>query len=393
MSAGPVQEPAATPAQTAAALPLGVTEAPSGALLTFAATPDAVVSMQRTAGNVAVCRFLSQARGTVLARDAADDEIEKIEAEKLDIHALLARCRGLTSAQRDAMIAKTGAHASTTHEERIMASLLAAKLAPTMKRADFQNTYHELLARLPGDQRTAVLDFVGKPAVGKVVDPEGPGSGTVDKRSINDVGMRGAPGSSLRVNKILYVVVDGGVQFKTSESGGPAGLCNNPGNITVNDAHPAAWADDIGAYAGRSILGRFAIFPTYAAGRAGAKAWAVKQPSKTLLKYFQDYAPSSEPPNDPATYAQIVAGTINARLGSAKVTTSTTIEAILALGRATMDDFVSGQEKAEGFTQSNVKLVATDSADLPTEVRDFVAGFDAATGNTNAAADAVAVSP
>jgi hypothetical protein len=249
---------------------VAVTEAASGVMLAFAATPGAVASMQRTAGNVAVCRFLSQARETVLARDPADDEIERIEAEKLGIHALLARCRGLTSDQLDAMIAKAGVHASSTHEERIMASLLAARFAPTMKRADFQNTYHELLARLPDDQRGAVLDFVGKPAVGKVVDPEGPGSGTVDKRSINDVGMPGAPGSSIRVNKILYVVVDGGVQFKTSDTGGPAGLCNNPGNITVNDAHPAAWGDDIGAYAGRSILGRFAIFPTYAAGRAGA---------------------------------------------------------------------------------------------------------------------------
>jgi hypothetical protein len=129
------------------------------------------------------------------------------------------------------------------------------------------------------------------------------------------------------------------------------------------------------------------------AGRGGAKAWASKQPTKTLLKYFQDYAPSSEPPNDPATYAQIVADTISARLGSAKVTTGTTIGEILALGPTAMDDFVSGQEKAEGFTQSNVKLVAKDSGDLPKEVRDFVAGFDAATGNTNAAADAVAAAP
>jgi hypothetical protein len=62
---------------------------------------------------------------------------------------------------------------------------------------------------------------------------------------------------------------------------------------------------------------------------------------------------------------------------------------MLSLGAAP-ETLVSGQEKAEGFTQSNVKLVAKDSGGLPKEVRDFVAGFDAATGNTNAAADAVA---
>jgi hypothetical protein len=104
-------------------------------------------------------------------------------------------------------------------------------------------------------------------------------------------------------------------------------------------------------------------------------------------------APSSEPPNDPATYAQIVADTINARLGSAKVTTGTTIGEIVALGPTAMDDFVSGQEKAEGFTRSNVKLVAKDSGDLPKEVRDFVAGFDAATATRTPPPDAVAAAP
>jgi hypothetical protein len=114
------------------------------------------------------------------------------------------------------------------------------------------------------------------------------------------------------------------------------------------------------------------------------------QPAKTLLKYFQDYAPSSEPPNDPATYAQIVADTISGAVGSGTVTKETTIGAILALGPGAMDAFVSGQEKAEGFTQSNVKKVDKAGADLPQEVRDFVAGFDTATDNTNAAADKVA---
>jgi len=55
-----------------------------------------------------------------------------------------------------------------------------------------------------------------------------------------------------------------------------------------------------------------------------------------------------------------------------------------------MQAFVDGQEKAEGFTQSNLKLVPRDSSELPQEVRDFVGGFDAATENTNAIADKVA---
>ena len=340
---------------------------------------DAVLSMQRTAGNRATARFL--------ARDAADDEIEKIESEKLSIGDLIDRCRMLPEAQRDAMIGKAGAHAGTTDEERLLACLLVAKFTGKMKRADFQNTYGELLAKLPPNQRQVVLEAVGKATYGKTIS-EGV---EVDKRSVNDIGMKGAPGSSLKVGEIVYVVVDGGVQFKTSKDGGPAGRNNNPGNITVNDAHPQAWAGDIGAYAGRSTDGRFAIFPTYAAGRAGAIAWAKKQGSRSLLEYFKVYAPGTEPPNDPKTYATTVAAAVNAALGEQKVTSDTTIEAIDALGA--MQAFVDGQEKAEGFTQSNVKLVPRDSSELPQEVRDFVGGFDSATDNTNTIADKVAAAP
>ena len=335
--------------------------------------------MQRTAGNRATARFL--------ARDAADDEIDKIEGEKLSIGDLIDRCRMLPAAQRDAMIAKAGAHAGTTDEERLLACLLAAKFTGKMKRADFQNTYGELLAKLPANQRQVVLEAVGKATYGKTISE----SVEVDKRSINDIGMKGAPGSSLKVGEIVYVVVDGGVQFKTSKDGGPAGRNNNPGNITVNDAHPQAWAGDIGAYAGRSTDGRFAIFPTYAAGRAGAIAWAKKQGSRSLLEYFKVYAPGSEAPNDPQTYAATVAAAVNSALGEQKVTSDTTIDAIDALGA--MQAFVDGQEKAEGFTQSNVKLVPRDSSELPQEVRDFVGGFDTATENTNAIADKVAGAP
>jgi hypothetical protein len=340
---------------------------------------DAVLSMQRTAGNAATTRFL--------LRDAADDEIERLEGEKLAIGDLLDRCRMLPAAQRDAMIPKTGAHAATIAEERLLACLLAAKFTGTMKRADFQNTYRELLAKLPGDQRAVVLDYVGKEKLGKVTI----GGQQVDKRSVNDVGMKGAPGSSLKVGEIVYVIVDAGVQFKTSKDGGPAGRNNNPGNITVDDAFPQAWAGDIGAYTGRNTDGRFAIFPSYAAGRAGAIAWAKKQGTKTLLAYFQGYAPGTEPPNDPQTYADTVADAVNAALGDKKVNRGTTIDAIVALGA--MEAFVDGQEKAEGFTRSNVKLVPRDSSELPQEVRDLTAGFDTATDNTNTVADGVAAAP
>ena len=112
---------------------------------------------------------------------------------------------------------------------------------------------------------------------------------------------------------------------------------------------------------------------------------------RSLLEYFKVYAPGTEAPNDPKTYAVTVAAAVNSALGEQKVTSDTTIEAIDALGA--MQAFVDGQEKAEGFTHSNVKLVPRDSSELPQEVRDFVGGFDTATDNTNTIADKVAGAP
>jgi hypothetical protein len=323
----------------------------------------------------------------VIARDAADDEIEKIESEKLEIGALLDRCAALDKDLREQMIRKIGDHAGTTHEERQLACLLAAKFQGTMKRADFYNTYHELLERLEKDQARAVLDRVGPEVVGKTSY----GGVMIDKRSINNVGMAGAPGSSIRVNEITYVVVDCGVQYKTDPKGGPAKRNNNPGNITVDDNAPAAWSPEIGAYRGRNTEGRFAVFPTYERGRAGAIAWARKRPGLTLIDYFKQYAPASEKGNDPAKYADIVADKVGKAIGK-PVTQNTRISEILGDPKATvaMEAFVDGQEIAEGFTAESVTCKPKNDPALPQEVRDFVAGFDKATDNTNDIADKVA---
>ena len=352
--------------------------------------PDPEVMRGVPAAQPALVKLV--APGPIVSRDADDDEIEAIEAEKLEIHALLDRCAALDPGQRDRMIGKVGDHAATTHEERQLACLLAAKFTGKMLRADFYNTYHELLERLPTDQSNAVLDRVGKEVVGKTMY-----SGQlIDKRSINTGGMQGAPGSSIVVKDVIYVVVDGGVQFKTNDQGGPAKVNNNPGNITVDDNAHLAWSSEIGAYRGRSTYGRFAVFPTYARGRAGAIAWAKKRPGLTLLKYFEQYAPSSEAGNKPETYADIVAKAVtDATNGTA--TRDTPIQTIMTFkpkagggGKDPMEAFVDGQEIAEGFPKADVKLVPKDDPSLPQEVRDFVAGFDAATGSTNAIADKVA---
>lgn len=346
-------------------------------------------------GNQAVLRRLALSRAPAgrLMRDADGDEIEKIESEKLDINDLLKRCAALDAGQRDRMITKVGDHAATIHEERQLACLLAAKFKGVMLRADFYNTYHEVLERLdPGPkggpgQMDAVLDYVGKAVLGKM-DYNGV---EIDRRGINKAGLQGAPGSSIMVDKTVYVVVDEGVQFKTGDEGGPAGRNNNPGNITVDDNAKDAWDADIGAYRGRSTDGRFAVFPTYERGRAGAKAWAARHQSLSLLDYFKQYAPKSEKGNDPDKYARTVAEAVGA-VDGAPATSATPVGAIIKAGA--MEAFVNGQEKAEGFTQANVTLVkwpdiAADPK-LPQAVKDFVAGFNKATDNTNAVADKVA---
>ncbi len=336
--------------------------------------------------------------GPIVLRDAYDDAIEAIEGEKLEISALLKRCEGLDPSQRDRMIGKIGGHAATTHEERQLASLLAVRFKGAMTRADFYNTYHELLERLAPDQATSVLDYVGAEVLGKTTvagrDAQGEKTSvTVDKRSINDVGLKGAPGSSIFVGGVTYVVVDGGVQykFKDLEKGGPAGRNNNPGNITVSDANPDAWDPAIGAYRGRNTDGRFAIFPTLERGKAAAKAWAMRSAKLSLLEYFNKYAPKSEPPNDPEAYADKVARHVSAKVAAktGKPAGRGTVIADIVAADA-MTEFVEGQIEAEGFFTDNIALVGAADPKLPQAVRDFVAGFDKATGGTNAVADKVA---
>jgi hypothetical protein len=341
----------------------------------------------------------------LVSRDADDDTINDIEGAGLDIGALLDRCAKLAADQRDRMITRIGDNASqtprTTHNERQLAALLAVKFKPSMKRADFYNTYHELLERLPAGEMNPVLDYVGPEVIGKASVQGKNAAGekasvTVDKRSINDKsGMDGAPGSSIFVDKVTYVVVDGGVQYKYKEldKGGPAGRNNNPGNITVDDGNPDAWDQSIGAYRGRNTDHRFAIFPTLERGKAGAKAWAIKSAKMTLIEYFNRYAPESEPPNKPGPYADGVAKHVSVKMGGKRkngkpVDRNTPIQEIIDADA--MDEFVDGQIEAEGFYTGNLALVSRTDPKLPKAVRDFVGGFDTATDNTNAIADKVA---
>ena len=341
---------------------------------------EAVLSMQRTAGNRATARFL--------ARDAADDEIEKIESEKLSIGDLIDRCRMLPEAQREAMIGKAGAHAGTTDEERLLACLLVAKFTGKMKRADFQNTYGELLAKLPPNQRQVVLEAVGKATYGKTIS-EGV---EVDKRSINDIGMKGAPGSSLKVGEIVYVVVDGGVQFKTSKDGGPGRAQQQPGQHHRQRRPPAGLGGrhrrlrrpqhrralrDLPHLRGRPRRG----------DRVGQEAGLAL--AAGVLQGLRAGHRAAQRPEDVRRRPSRRRSTPRSASRRSRATPRST--AIDALGA--MQAFVDGQEKAEGFTQSNVKLVPRDSSELPQEVRDFVGGFDTATDNTNTIADKVAAAP
>src|SRR5262249_49328665 len=136
------------------------------------------------------------------------------------------------------------------------------------------------------DQRELVLGWVGPEAEGEAVNKAG-----VKKPNVKaTASMRGAPGDSLVVDGITYVFTAEGIQFKESKSvgGGPAARNNNPGNITVDNFQPYAWEPDIGAYPGRNTDGRFAIFPTLAAGKKGAIAWARRfGGSKSIQDYFE----------------------------------------------------------------------------------------------------------
>ncbi|HEU5211763.1 MAG TPA: hypothetical protein VFU10_03260 [Gaiellaceae bacterium] len=353
-------------------------------------TPQAtVLAWQTSYGNAAVCRTLGR---RVLARQTeADRKIDETEEKKLPIAELLTWCDGIPATLRDEMITKIGAHAGWISEERQLACLLAVKFKGVLKRGDFNNTYWPLLQRLPADQRELVLGWVGPAAEGEAVNKAG-----VKKPNVKaTASMRGAPGDSLVVDGITYVFTAEGIQFKESKSvgGGPAARNNNPGNITVDNFQPYAWQPDIGAYPGRNTDGRFAIFPTLAAGKKGAIAWARRfGGSKSIQDYFEGYAPRSEPGNDPDKYVTTVLAHVKAETGKTFTTTSTVAE-ILAVGAGAEKGFIEGHIEAEGFSMTGIKCVPRDSAELPKAVRDYAQGFDKAVEGTRKVAEEVAPIP
>ena len=80
---------------------------------------------------------------------------------------------------------------------------------------------------------------------------------------------------------------------------------NNPGNIEAG-----SFADRHGAIGGRAG-GRFAVFPTYEAGRAAKEALLFETPSyrdRTIEGAIYRYAPPNE--NDSELYARTVAAAV-----------------------------------------------------------------------------------
>lgn len=116
---------------------------------------------------------------------------------------------------------------------------------------------------------------------------------------------------------------------------------NNPGNIEYGSfakSHGAIGSD-----------GRFAIFPTYAAGRAAKAALIFESNSYknlTLAQAIMRYAPPSE--NDTANYRRIVLAAVDGRELRMAEYSSSDREKIL-----------DAMERIEGFKVGNVSVISS----------------------------------
>src|SRR5262249_20779112 len=119
------------------------------------------------------------------------------------------------------------------------------------------------------------------------------------------------PGDMISVGGKGYLVVEKEVRVRNPGNSSRAWRNNNPGNLTADSTAPEAWS--YGCYPNKNTEGRFVIFPSYAAGVAGAKMWASKRTGKTIAEYFGGYAAKGkgvEATNDPSGYAKFVSGKI-----------------------------------------------------------------------------------
>ena len=128
---------------------------------------------------------------------------------------------------------------------------------------------------------------------------------------------------------------------------------------------PEAWS--YGAYPGKTLFGRFVIFPTLERGWDGLHQWMVKRQNMTVRGYAEAHAPSTEPGNDPARYARILVKYALGIQGEAQqnaAAQSTTINKLLEAGWP--DKLKKAFNEAEGYTTGDE--LGFDDPSLPPDV-------------------------
>jgi hypothetical protein len=170
------------------------------------------------------------------------------------------------------------------------------------------------------------------------------------------------PGDTIKsTDGNTYVVLEDTVRRR----GDTAWRCNNPGNLTADKIVPEAWG--YGDYQGKSLFGRFVIFPTLEKGWDGLHQWMTKRQNMTVRSYAEAHAPSKEPGNDPARYARILVKYALGIQGEAQqnaAAQSTTIKKILEAGWP--DKLKKAFNEAEGYKVGDE--LSFDDQTLPSDV-------------------------
>jgi len=170
------------------------------------------------------------------------------------------------------------------------------------------------------------------------------------------------PGDTIKsTDGNTYVVLEDTVRRR----GDSCWRCNNPGNLSADKIVPEAWS--YGAYPGKTLFGRFVIFPTLERGWDGLHQWMVKRQNMTVRNYAEAHAPSKEPGNDPARYARILVKYALGIQGEAQqnaAAQSTTMKKLLEAGWP--DKLKKAFNEAEGYTIGDE--LGFDDPSLPPDV-------------------------
>jgi hypothetical protein len=170
-------------------------------------------------------------------------------------------------------------------------------------------------------------------------------------------------------NYVVYpdrTLLRGQPQMKTSPGGQFTGsfawLDSNPGNLTG-----VAGGPDFGQFAGKFNWHSFLVFPDHDTGFAAIAAFLKQDPypGLSILNAFKRYAPSSDPGNNPTTYANAVVDAINANGGS--VTSDTLLQ---DLSDDQMLEMQKEIEHIEGTVPGDTVSVSDDS--VPQVIKDLV---------------------